>query len=79
MAVNLFGANNAWVFFMAGVLVVSGMFILLARKMACQDNEKQEKRRIDMLVKIIITLGAMGAMGFLLFHFMRPFLSRKSF
>ena len=79
MAVNLFGANNAWVFFMAGVLVVSGMFMLLARKMACQDNEKQEKRRVDMLVKIIITLGAMGAIGFFLFHFMRPFLSRKSF
>jgi membrane protein YdbS with pleckstrin-like domain len=28
---NLFGANNTWVYFTAGVLTVSGLFILLAR------------------------------------------------
>jgi len=77
LAVNLFGSNNTWVFFTAGVLAISGMFILLIRKKARQDNEKQEERRVDMLVKIIIALGAIGAMGFFMFHFMRLFLGRR--
>ena len=38
LAVNLFGANDAWVYFTAEVLAVSGMFIMLVRKKARQDN-----------------------------------------
>ena len=34
LAVNLFGSNNAWVYFTAGVLAVSGLFILLVQKKA---------------------------------------------
>jgi hypothetical protein len=34
MAVNLLGSNDARVYFTAGVLAVSGMFIMLARKKA---------------------------------------------
>ena len=32
LAVNLFGANDPWVYFTAGVLAVSGLFIVLAAK-----------------------------------------------
>jgi len=34
LAVNLFGANDAWVYFTAGIMAVSGLFIVLARKKA---------------------------------------------
>jgi hypothetical protein len=34
LAVNLFGSNSPWVYFAAGVLAVSGLFILLVRKKA---------------------------------------------
>ncbi len=34
LAVNLFGSNNPWIFFTAGMLAVSGMFIMLVRKKA---------------------------------------------
>lgn len=44
LAVNLLGANNTRVYLTAGVLAVSGMFIILVRKKARQDNEKQEKK-----------------------------------
>ena len=79
LAVNLLGANSTWVYFTAGVLAVSGMFIILVRKKARQDNEKQEKRRVDMLVIIIFTLGAIWAMGFFMFHFLRPLLGQRTF
>jgi uncharacterized membrane protein HdeD (DUF308 family) len=38
LAVNLFGANSIRAYFTAGVLAVSGMFIMLVRKKARQDN-----------------------------------------
>jgi hypothetical protein len=44
LAFNLVGANNTWVYFTAGVLAVSGMFIMLVRKKARHDHEKQEIR-----------------------------------
>jgi hypothetical protein len=44
LAINLFGSNNPWVFFTAGVLAVSGLFILLIRKKARQEGETQEKK-----------------------------------
>lgn len=34
LLVNLFGANDPWVYFTAGVLAVCGLFIVLARKNA---------------------------------------------
>jgi uncharacterized membrane protein HdeD (DUF308 family) len=38
LAVNLFGANSTRAYFTAEVLAVSGMFIMLVRKKARQDN-----------------------------------------
>jgi len=44
LAVNLFGANDAWIYFTAGVLALSGMLILLARRKVRLGEEKQENR-----------------------------------
>jgi uncharacterized membrane protein len=44
LSVNLVGANNTWVYFTAGVLAVSGMFIMLIRRKASQAINQQETK-----------------------------------
>jgi len=44
LAVNLVGANNTWVYFTAGVLAVSGMFIMLVRKKPVTTINQQETK-----------------------------------
>ena len=44
LVVNLFGANNIWVYCTAEVLAVSGTFIMLTRKKARQGNEEAREK-----------------------------------
>ncbi len=44
-----------------------------------QDKEKQKKKEVGMLFKLFITIGAIWAMGFFAYHFIRLLMGRRTF
>jgi len=50
-----------------------------AQKRVERNHEKHEKREADMILKLFVALGAIWAMGFFLFHFIRLLMGRRTF